>query len=173
MPVHLSCQQIWAGHFPKGKTMEAVFTAGTPISPQANTAIQLLPHPTWIQLAEMVLSCYVRHAASKSLWLFLEEGTPGSKVLCFSDFYKKNCTLPASQQSVGFTISLIPVSHMNISQLLQDPAFAPCGIALHSIPPSSQSVKQVRAQEVNSCSNFSHTGRTEGWQVVITTQLGF
>lgn len=76
--------------------MKAIFTAGTPISPQANTAIQLLPHPTWIQLAEMVLSCYVRHAASKSLWLFLEEGTPGSKVLCFPDFYKKNCTLPAS-----------------------------------------------------------------------------
>lgn len=83
MPVHLSCQQIWAGHFPKGKNMEAVFTAGTPISSQANTAIQFLPHPTWIQLAEVVLFCYVKHAASKSLWLFLVDGTPGSKALCF------------------------------------------------------------------------------------------
>lgn len=32
------------------------------------------------------------------------------------------------------------------------PAFVPCHIALHSIPPSSQSVKEVRAQ-VNICSN--------------------
>lgn len=54
---------------------------------------------------------------SKSLWLFLEEATPGSKVLWFSDFYRKNCTVPASYQSVGFIISLIPVSHMNTSQL--------------------------------------------------------
>ena len=87
MPVHLSCQQIWAGHFPKGKNMEAVFTAGTPISSQANTAIQFLPHPTWIQLAEMVLSCYVKHAASKSVLLAVSGGghswTQGSLLLGF------------------------------------------------------------------------------------------
>lgn len=72
----------------------------------------------------------------------------------------------------GFIITLIPVSHMNISQLLQDPASVPCLIALHSIPPSSQSVKQASQSTGGEKQQyFSHTGRTESWQGVITTQL--
>lgn len=48
-----------------------------------------------------------------------------------------------NSQWVGFIISLIPVSHINIPQPLQDPAFVLCHIALHSILPLSQNVKQV------------------------------
>lgn len=64
MPAHLGCQHIWAGHFPKGKNREAVFTAGTPTSWQANAATRLLPRPAWIQLAE-VGACCAKHAASR------------------------------------------------------------------------------------------------------------
>lgn len=56
MSVHLSWQQIWAGHFPKGKTMEAIFTAGAPISPQANTA-PASPCVDWAGRDGFVLLC--------------------------------------------------------------------------------------------------------------------
>lgn len=121
--------------------MEAVFIAATPISSQANTAMQFLLHPTWIQLAEMLLSCFVKHAASKSLWLFLVKGFSASWVL--QGEQHTHCIL-----SISFLIFLIPVSHMDVSQRPQDPTFVPSLVELHSILSPSQSIK-----EVNTCSN--------------------
>lgn len=131
--------------------MEAVFTAGTPISSQASTALQLLPHPTWTQLAErfwLLLSSTLL----QSLLAVPVGWQSWIHVLCFQDFYKKNSTSSASYQLVSFLTFLTPVSHIELSQLLQHLTFIPALIALHCIP-SSQSLYATSLLEPRACSN--------------------